>query len=175
MKGFEIFHNNSKSQSSTELLITLAIGFTIILIIGGIFFNYSVSAKNTLDKKQIEKIGNELITNIEKIYFLGNGNRLTYETEFPELIYNFTIVHLNNTNSTDDIVLDYFNIAYQDENTISSSIFFTNEFFIRFNCTNSCYKSGNISYYNETSIGGGNKRIRIESKGKYVNVDFVRN
>ena len=58
-----------KAQSSLEFLIIFGIGFIMIIALSGVFFSYSSEAKLSLDKTQLEKIGGELISNIEKIYF----------------------------------------------------------------------------------------------------------
>ena len=58
-----------KSQSSLEFLMILGIALTIIIILAGVFVNYSNSAKKSLDKQQLSNIGDDLISNIEKVYF----------------------------------------------------------------------------------------------------------
>ncbi len=167
-----------KSQASLEMLLIFGITFTVILILGGIFFNYSTGAKNTLDEKQLEKTGNELITNIEKIYFLGNNNMITFSANFPEGIDNFTIVHKNTTDGTTNFEYDYLNISYISDKEIIDTIFTSNENYIRFNCSK-CYHTTNIngsyiSYFNSSDFSGGAKRIKIQSKGDYIQLDFIK-
>ena len=166
-----------KSQSSLEFLFIFAIGFSIIAILGGIFFTYSSDAKDTLDEKQLSKIGDELMSNIEKIYFLGSNNMITFNSKFPEGIQNFTIVHKNNSNLTTVIEFDYLNITYISNGKINSNIFSTNENYIRFNCSK-CYHTNNIngtytSYFNSSDFTGGSKKLKILSKGSYVQIDFI--
>jgi len=169
----------NRAQSSLEFLIIFGIGFLMIIVLSGVFFSYSNEAKASLDKTQIEKVGNELISNVEKIYFLGSGNRITYKASFPEGIANMSIEHRNNSNSTTDINFDYINITYYTHGNISSSLFTANENYIRFNCSR-CINEPNIggnwtSYYNDTSdFAGGAKTIKIYSMGDYVNIDFVK-
>ena len=151
----------------------------MIIILSGVFLSYSNGAKMTLDRTQIEKIGNELISNVEKIYFLGSNNKITYKANFPDGIVNMTIEHRNNSNSTDNIYFDYLNISYYVNGNISSSLFTANENYIRFNCSK-CTNGPRIadnwtSYYNDTSdFVGGPKTIKIYSMGDYVNIDFVK-
>lgn len=168
------FFKQNKTQSSLEFLMIFAIGFVIITILGGIFFNYSNESKNTLDNNQIDKIGNELMSNIEKIYFLGNNNMISLNTQFPEGITNFTIEHRNISSNQ----FEYLNITYLGNKGLSSNIFQTSENYIRFNCTN-CYHTTNVngnytSYYNESDFSGGSKKIKILSKGNYVEISFIK-
>jgi hypothetical protein len=166
-----------KAQSSLEFLMIFGIGFSIIMVLSGIFFGYFNAEKETLDSKHLQNIGEELIGNIDKIYFLGNGNRITLNTKFPEGIENITIYHIIDKNvSGTNISFDYLNISYIGGGKIISQIFTTSEPYIRFNCTR-CYHNltTNISHYNDTSdFTGGFKRIRIESKGNWVSMDFIK-
>jgi len=53
-----------KSQASLEFLSIFGIGFSIIVILGGLFVVYSGEAKEGLDKVQLENIGRSLMSNI---------------------------------------------------------------------------------------------------------------
>lgn len=161
-----------KSQSSLEFLSIFLIGFTIIIIMSGIFFNYTSEAKQSLDKSQIDKIGNDIISNIENIYFIGQGNKITMKAKFPDYIENFTIHHTNNTLGEK---FDYLNFTIQGEKIFTNQLFLTKELYIRFNCS-SCYHNNitNISYYNSSDFSGGLKVIKIESRENYVTLDFVK-
>ncbi len=171
---------SKKSQSSLEFLIIFGVGFFMIIVLSGVFLSYSTGAKSSLDKSQIENIGNGIMENVEKIYFMGDGNRVTYNVNFPEGIKNMSIYHMNLSNSTDDIYFDYLNISYYYEGSGEiSNIFTTNENYIRFNCSR-CYhgpiiNGSGVSYFNYTSdFAGGPKKIRIYSMGDYVNIEFIR-
>lgn len=170
--------SSNKSQSSLEFLLIFGIGFTLTVILGGIFFTYSYDAKSELDQKQITKTCDELMSNIEKIYFLGNNNMITLTSKFPDGIDNFTIVHINNSNLTTSMEFDYINVSYISNNVLVSNIFSTKENYIRFNCS-SCYHTvkvnGNYtSYFNTSDFSGGVKKIKITSKSDYVQIDFVK-
>lgn len=162
-----------KAQSSLEFLIMFGIGFTIILILSGIFFNYSSEAKIGLDKNQIQTIGSDIISNIENLYFLGDGNKITMNAKFPDTIQNLTIHH--SKNSITDEKFDYLNFSLYTEGNISSEIFLTKELYIRFNCSK-CYHNTltNVSYFNISDFAGGPKVIKIESHDDYVTFDFVK-
>ncbi len=173
-----------RSQSSLEFLTIFGIGFVIIVVLGGIFLTYSNGAKKSLDLKQMNKIGDDLTSNIEQVYYLGSGNKLTMKASFPEGIENFTIVHKNvsNPSGIGYIQYDFLNISYYPENsrtinTYSSMIFETNEIYMRFNCTK-CYHTTNLngnwsSYFNSSDFTAGTKQIKVESKGDWVDIGFV--
>ena len=162
-----------KSQSSLEFLFMFGMGLTLIVILGSIFFYYSNEAKVDLDKKQIRKFGEDLMSNVEKIYYLGDGNRITQKSLLPDTIFNFTIHHSQNGSGAQ---FDYLNITtYESEGISVNNIFLTADpTFIRFNCTR-CYHDilTNISYYNTSDFAGGSKAIKLESKGDWVTIDFV--
>lgn len=166
-----------KAQSSLEFLMIFGIGFTIIIILGGIFFSFSGEAKSSLDQKQLQKTGDEIISNIEKIYFLGNNNMITLTSTFPDGIDNFTIEHVNNSNGGTYVVFDYLNISYIGDKGTVSNTFTTKETYTRFNCTK-CYHTTNIggnytSYFNSSDYTGGVKKMKIQSRGDFVSIDFV--
>lgn len=167
-----------KSQSSLEFLIIFGIALSMIIILSGIFFSYSSEASSSLSKDQINKIGNEIILNIDKIYFLGSGNKITINTLFPDSINNISIYHMNISNGTGYNQFDYLNISQITSNSqIVSNIFTANENYIRFNCEN-CKNTTKvngswISYFNDTSdFSGGPKLIIIKSSDNFVYIDF---
>jgi len=163
-----------KCQSSLEFLMIFGIGFTIILILSGVFFNYFNQEKNSLDTQHLENLGNQLMQNIEKIYFLGSGNRVTINTNFPEQIESFSVVHKNNvTVGTENISYDYLSVVLLDNTT---HVFTPNEIYIRFNCKDCTHNlTTNVSYVNDSSfLTAGKKKIRIENKGDFVEIAFIR-
>ncbi len=167
------------AQSSLEFLIILGIGLFIIVLFGVLFFSYTNSAKSALDRQQLDIVANRLISEIEKIYFLGDGNRVTLNLAFPNGIENFSIIHMNISNGTDFIQLDYLNFTYFVEGGgKNSDLYFTKEHYIRFNCSNSCTQTANIngnwtSNFNGSYFSSGVKQIRLQSRGEYVEINFL--
>ncbi len=163
-----------KAQSSLEFLTIFGIGLSIIMIMSGLFFSYYQSEKATLDSKFLQKIGQNIMEKTEKIYFLGEGNKVTIETKFPDNIINMTIHHEN----ISGLEFDILNISYLDDGNLNFLLFTANEPYIRFNCTK-CFSnvttSPNRSYYNNSAdFTGGDKRIKVESYGDWVSIDFDR-
>ncbi len=174
-----------KSQSSLEFLTIFGIALVLILVLSGIFFSYSSGASESLGEDQIRKIGNTIMNNVAKIYFLGSGNKITVKASFPDGIGNISIIHMNISNSSGDYnQFDILNISYGNNGggnslTLNSNIFYTNELYIRFDCnrcTNTTPINGNwISYYNDTSdFSQGAKRISIKSSNNTVYIDFIK-
>lgn len=167
-----------KAQSSLEFLMILGIAFAFITILGAIFLNVSTSSKNNLDNEQINKIGIDLLNQIEEIYFRGNGNKITYKANFPQDITNFTInyVYVNST-----LNYTYLNITKLKEGTFTSNLFFTSENYIHFECE-VCYNvtvgtlpNQNITFYfNESTFNKGPKTLSIRAFSDKVYLDFVR-
>jgi len=164
--------NNKFAQSSLEFLIIFGMGLTLIIVMAGIFSGYFNSEKSNLDSKFIEKIGGEIIEKVEKIYYLGEGNRVTIEAKFPDNIKNISIMHENRSGLSFDVL----NITYFGYKSDNSLLFMPNEPHIRFNCTKCFYNKSlipNISFFNDTSdFSGGNKRIVVESFGEWVGIYF---
>lgn len=169
-----------KAQSSLEFLSIFAISFTIIIILGGIFFTYSSEAKTDLDKDQIDRVFLDIMNNVDQIYFLGVGNRVTQKLSFPNNINSISIVHKNESLGGGEYQeFDYLNVSIQNVGFTQDLIYFPSQTYIRFNCTSSCdvetsNVDGNwISYYSYENTNAGAKQIRIENKGDFVAIDFL--
>lgn len=162
-----------KGQASLEYISIFGIIFVIIAVAGGIFFSYTNSAKESLDKKQINKIGQEIINNVQKIYFFGDGNRVTITPTFPQGIEEISIHHINQSGNN----YYYINITVLNQDVYESLIFETTEDDIPFGCKNCTINDTiighNISSFNNMYFGQGSKRIKIESINDTTYVDFM--
>lgn len=166
---------NNKAQSSTEFLLVFGIGLSLTLILGAVFFSYFNEERHSLDKLQIQNIGDEVMSNVDKIYFLTRGNKFSIDANFPDGITNLSILHYYNmSNESFDI------LAIETYNNYTH-YFESSETYIRFNCTkchhNETIHMGqpvNISYYNESNFAQGMKKIKFESMGSWVSIDFVQ-
>lgn len=158
-----------KGQGSLEFLMIFGIGFLLIMIMAGVFFTFSGEAKQSLDKKQLEKIGRDIMNNVENVYFLGSGNRITMNLNMPDGIENITIKHINDSGE----VYDYMEFSFYQNKNLVSEVYLPKENYIQFDCTD-CAQSGNVSSYPIYDLNPGPKRLRIESKGDWVAIDFIR-
>lgn len=165
----------TRAQSSLEFISIFGIGLALILLLGAIFFTISQGATESLDRKQIDNIGDEITSTIDKIYFRGPGNKITLRTKFPQAIENFTIHQTQNGSGTN---FSYLNITYIADSNLFSSLYFPSELYITFNCTR-CYRTevtaDNIFWhFNESDFSAGQKALEIVSRGEYVTIDFVK-
>ena len=175
--------NSKRAQSSLEFLTILGIGLGILAILGAIFLGVAIDTKNSFDKKQLEKLGRNIITSVDKIYHLGEGNRITMTQTFPTNIINMTILHSEGSDNGNPVWFDMLVISYadQEDGDLQNMYFETIKPYVRFNCSSSCTHNTmtpgpQVEYnstYNYTFLTGGVRYIQIESKGNYVNIDFV--
>ena len=168
-----------KSQISVEYLIIFGISLTVILILVGVFFNYSDEVSKKLDEDFLETFSSNLIQNVEKIHFLGIGNKMTLKVSFPSNVINITFEETITTQNGENFITNYINITYLSTKGQNSLIRQTNSNFIKVGCSNECITinkaNKNISYYDNIEVlNGGPKQIKIENKGDFVSVDFYR-
>lgn len=161
-----------KAQASLEYMSIFALAAVLIVTVGGLFFAYTHSAKESLDRKQINKIGTELLTNIEKVYFFGDGNRVTMDINFPKGIESLQIYNINESGDN----YFYFNISTISGGVVQNMIFETKEDYIKLNCKE-CVKTypgtNTIFTYNQSYLFQGFKQLRIEAINDSVYTDFV--
>ena len=137
--------------------------------------SYTNDAKKEFDKRSMELIAQEILGTTNEIYFLGNGNRVTLNFIFPQKIENLTLHHVNLSGEE----YDFFNISYYGNDfNYDSIIVLPEEMYIRINCTY-CHHSPNVdgnwvSWYNRSDFNEGPKKVRLESKGDWVSIDFVK-
>jgi uncharacterized protein (UPF0333 family) len=169
----------NKSQVSLEFIMIFGIAFTVILMVVGLFFEFSSSSKKTLDKQYLDKIGTQIKNEIDNIYYLGVGNRISLKVNIPSGIKNIIFLHKKSLKIP---IFDYDVLQIQytgNRNQTYLNYLSNNPENIRFKCSINCETTNNItnniSYYTEIeNLNQGPKVIRIENKGNYISVDFVR-
>lgn len=57
-----------------------------------IFYSYSQSSTTQLRTSQVEKIGNDIVNNAEKVYYMGVPSKITLEETMPDGVKNITII-----------------------------------------------------------------------------------
>ena len=162
--------NFNKSQSSFEMLIIFGFSFLLIILIGGYYIQFSATATSQIDVSQKNKIFTDIMDKSTRIFYQGNGNRVTVNAQLPDSITSMTIETRNNGT----VDFDYLNITYDDNKQTRSSLYFPNELFVRLNCSTSCFDNGTNWVFHEEFNSQGPKQVRIESRGDYVLIDFVR-
>ena len=162
----------NKAQISLEFISIFAIGLTITLILGGLFYSVSTSEKSKLDTNQINRIGNDIIRFSEEIYFRGSGNKIQYKANFPDGIEYMHIKQYNTTSyNYSELVFGVY-----DGDRLSNITFNPSESYITINCSNTCNYNAteNIGSYNSSDFGLGPKTLAIKSIGDQVLIEFVR-
>jgi len=173
----KFFNNLKQSQSSFEMLLIFGFSFLLIILIGGYYLQFSTTATSEIDVSQRDKIFNDVMDKATRIFYQGNGNRITVDAQLPDGISSITV----ETGNNGTVDFDYLNVTYVDNKVSRSSLYFPNELFVRFNCTErlpsnqgSCFNNGTNMVFFEEFYSQGPKQIRIESKGDYVLIDFIR-
>lgn len=166
---------SKKGQSSLEFITIFGIAFAILISIGALFLGYFNSSKESLDADYLQKTGLEIMSNVEKIYFLGHGNRLSIDLKFPRGVRNISIHHYNNVLLPSGEIgnFDYLNITQVEEGMSLDHVFHPYEMYIRFNCSGCSHDNvKNISWFNSTVASEGFRKMRFESKGDWVEISF---
>ena len=80
-----------KAQASFEYILTAAIVGMVILPAAYLFYRHSKSAADEIDKAQLDRLGREIISTAEKVYFQGAPSRTTLEAMMPTVVQNISI------------------------------------------------------------------------------------
>jgi hypothetical protein len=139
----------SRGQASFEYILTaLVIGVTIIPA-AYLFYQYSSSAGDQIDKTQMDKLGRDLASTAEKVYLQGAPSRMTLEARMPKGVANVSIIGgWNKQNQMILITAGSTNGAPQTEYPYPVSVNINGTF--------------NLSLYEQT-VGAGIKKINVEA------------
>ncbi|MBI2580737.1 hypothetical protein HYV85_02915 [Candidatus Woesearchaeota archaeon] len=138
---------NQKGQAAFEyMLIAVVIGI-MILPAAYMFYRYSSSSAEQIDKAQLDKLGREIVTTAEKVYYQGPPSRTELEARMPKGILNLSIIGNWGTGTqqlmikaiTEQAITDF---PYPSKVNINGSF------------------NGSL---NELTIGAGIKKVSIEA------------
>ena len=137
----------AKGQASFEYILTAAVIGIMILPAAYLFFRYSQSSGDQIDKAQLDKLGRDIISNAERVYYQGGPSRIELEARMPKGVQNISIIGdwgsgaqmLIISAATEGIITDF---PYPSSVNINGSF--------------------NYSLY-EISIGPGIKKVSIEA------------
>ncbi|MBI2140823.1 hypothetical protein HYU16_00200 [Candidatus Woesearchaeota archaeon] len=83
---------SKRGQAAFEyMLIALVIGI-MILPAAYLFYRYSSSSAEQIDKAQLDKLGREIVTTAEKVYYQGPPSRTELEARMPKGVLNLSII-----------------------------------------------------------------------------------
>ena len=165
-----------KSQASFELLLILGFSLTLTILAGGYYMTYSTQASDSLNAGQVERVFEDVMGKATRVFFAGTGNRITIETSLPGGIEEIAIERSVTTSSADvgpSINFSYINVTSMQGGISRSQLFFPDDVFIQLNCTFSCTYDGDRAVFDMEHINRGPKRIRVESRGDYIEVNFI--
>ena len=157
----------AKGQASFEYILTASIIGIMILPAAYLFYRYSQSSGDQIDKAQLDRLGRDIISNAEKVYYQGAPSRIELEARLPKNVVNMTVMGNWNTGTqelvisalgTDGIITDF---PYPSKVNINGSF------------------NGSLR---EISVGAGIKKIEIEAYNtppdasgattSFVNINF---
>lgn len=81
-----------KGQASFEYILVAAVIGMTILPAAYLFYSYSSSTADELDKAQLDQLGRDITATAEKIYFQGAPSRTELESRLPKGIQNISII-----------------------------------------------------------------------------------
>lgn len=82
----------TKSQSSLEYMLVIAITFAIIVPTTYLFYSYSKESGEEIKDSQIINIGRSIIDTAQTIFYSGQGSKATLELNVPDNIENVQII-----------------------------------------------------------------------------------
>jgi hypothetical protein len=151
------FSGKKRSQAAIEFLIVIGVAFTMLLPAIFMFSEYSESSNQLVMKSQLNRIGKELISSVESIYYYGENSKTTLKISFPD---NVKSVHLNPMEPpASNLTEIVFNISIFGG---TNSVVFFSDVNITANFT--------ADYDMEEAVSEGMKTFIVQSHGDYVNV-----
>lgn len=149
-----------KSQAAVEMLIVIGIAFTMLIPSLLLFSQYSATGNQVVIASQVDRIGKEIISNVEAIYFYGKNSKTTIKVSFPD---GLTGVYINKQNPP---------IHNISELVFNATLFGGQTQFVYFTKINI---SGNLTagYQMEDAVSQGIKTFVIESHGDYVEITRI--
>ncbi|MFT4243993.1 MAG: hypothetical protein ACMXYB_00880 [Candidatus Woesearchaeota archaeon] len=166
----------NKAQASFELLLILGFSLTMIIIAGGYYVSYSSNASDNLNSGQIDRVFTDVLGKSTRVFFAGNGNRITIEASLPDGIEEIAIERgITSASSEIGVGLNfsYINVTSIRGGEFVSQIFAPDDIYIKLDCSFSCTHDGDRAVFNQEHLNRGPKRIRVESRGGFVEINFI--
>ncbi len=82
----------SKAQAALEYLMIVGLAFVIIMPMIYMFYSYTISSQEEVSMAKIHKIGVDIVSAAEGVYYLGEPSRSTLNVNMPNGIFNVTIL-----------------------------------------------------------------------------------
>src|SRR3989344_2055999 len=81
-----------KAQSSMEYLLIIALTLGILVPTTYLFFSYSSEYNTEITDSQAVRLGRDIISTAESVYFSGEGSRIIMEANMPEDVTGISIL-----------------------------------------------------------------------------------
>ena len=151
------YRAKSRSQSSLEYLLVVALTLAIIVPTTYLFYNYSKESTQEITDAQITKLGRIIVDTAESIYYSGQGSKTVVELNVPDNVETAEII-------------DGRELVFNTTTNfgISEIVFFSS---VNITTTGSSCNE-NICSLTEFA-GSGLKKLKIESIGSSVKIDVI--
>ncbi len=155
-----------RGQAAFEYMLVAVVIGVMILPAAYLFFRYSQSSADQIDKTQLDQLGRNIVAAAEKVYFQGPPSRTELEARMPKNVLNVSVIGSWNT-GTQELVMIAGGADGEAEFPYPSKVNINGSF--------------NGSLY-DISVGAGIKKIELEayetqpdSSGgttSFVNINF---
>jgi uncharacterized protein (UPF0333 family) len=82
----------SKSQSSLEYLLIVALTLVLFVPTTYLFYNYSKESSQEISDAQIIQLGRNIVDSAESIFYTGQGSKTVIELNIPENVIGAVII-----------------------------------------------------------------------------------
>lgn len=94
-----------KGQAAFEYILVAAVIGLMILPAAYLFFRYSHSSADQIDKAQLDQLGRNIVAAAEKIYFEGPPSRTELEARMPKNVLNVSVIGNWNTGTQELVII----------------------------------------------------------------------
>lgn len=81
-----------KGQAAFEYILVVAVIGVMIIPAAYMFFRYSSSSADQIDKAQLDQLGRNIVAAAERVYFQGPPSRTELEGRMPKNVVNLSVI-----------------------------------------------------------------------------------
>ncbi len=85
------FKRSSRGQVSMEYLMVVGLSFLLITPLAVLFVYQSNSMSSEIQAVQMERVGQEIISSAEEVFYLGSPTQKVLKVYFPERLSSVTV------------------------------------------------------------------------------------
>ena len=158
----------TKGQASLEYMIVVGVSLAVLLPTIYLFMNYSTTSQASIDISRLNTIGNRIISNAEKIYYLGPPSKITIEETFPSNIEEMYLIWRPGAPTpTSELV-----IRIRTANGATEKVFLSDLQLVK---PGTPVTANSINNFTVTGskISSGSKKIQISANDTWVDVNIL--